>query len=68
MFSFNLASVKSTQKDIIKSIQLTKKYSTSVYDMLYAVLAKENKAILVTADEKFIQKTRFKFVKHIKDL
>src|SRR3972149_638099 len=56
------------EKNILKISRLAKKYSTSVYDMLYAVIAKENKTILVTADEGFIQKTGFKFVKHIKDI
>jgi len=50
------------EKNILKISRLAKKYSTSVYDMLYAVIAKENKTILVTADEGFIQKTGFKFV------
>ena len=44
------------------------KYKTTFYDMLYAVVAKRNKAILFTADENFIKKTKFKFVKHIKEI
>lgn len=42
---------------------LAKKYKTSVYDMLYVVVAKKHKADLITADEKFINQTKFKFVK-----
>lgn len=68
MYSFNLTSVRLTQKQVVKSIQLSKKYSTSVYDVLYAVVAKEKKTVLITADENFILKTGFKFVKYIKDL
>lgn len=43
--------------------KLAKKFKTSVYDMLYAVVAKHHKAILITADVEFIKQTGFKFVK-----
>lgn len=60
IYSFN-------KEDYIEAAILARKYNTTVYDMLYAVVAKRNKSILVTADENFIKKTKFKFVKHIKD-
>lgn len=67
LFETNLSIYHPLQDDIIASTKLAKKHKTSVYDMLYSVVAKKNKATLVTADEKFVQKTGFKFVKHIKD-
>lgn len=68
LFKANLKIFEPSQKDIFKSSELAKKHKTTVYDMLYAVIAKKNKTILVTADDSFVQKTGFKFVKHIKDL
>lgn len=56
------------KEDYINAAVLAKEYKTTVYDMLYAVVAKRNNCMLVTADENFIKKTRFKFVRHIKDL
>lgn len=52
-----------TKKNLLDSASLAKKYKTTVYDMLYAVVAKENKCELVTADENFLKKTHFPFVK-----
>lgn len=49
--------------DMVYAAVLARKYSTTVYDMLYAVIAKKHKTILVTADERFIQKTKFSYVK-----
>ncbi len=56
-----------TEAHILESAKSAKEYKTSVYDMLYAVLAKQHKAILVTADRKFIEKTKFPFVKLLTD-
>jgi len=50
-------------EDIIYAAQLAKEYKTSVYDMLYAVIAKRSNCTLITADEKFAQKVKFPFVK-----
>lgn len=52
-----------TEKDVKESARLAKKYKTSVYDMLYAVVAKIHKVNLITADEKFVEQTGFKFIK-----
>lgn len=49
--------------DVKNATKLAKKYKTSVYDMLYAVVAKHHRASLITADEKFARQTKFKFVK-----
>jgi predicted nucleic acid-binding protein len=68
IFEAELKNYEVSQKTLLNTSALAKKYNTSVYDMLYAVVAKENKANLITADDKFIEKTGFKFVKHIKDI
>lgn len=57
-----------SKADLLEASIAARKYNTTFYDMLYAVVAKRNKTILVTADGNFIKKTGFKFVKHIKDL
>lgn len=57
-----------TKKDLIETATLAKKYHTTVYDMLYAVVAKDNNCMLITADEKFLKKTQFPFVKLLKTL
>lgn len=46
-----------------KAVLMSKEYSVSVYDAVYAVLAKEKSCNLVTADKKFIEKTNLPFVK-----
>ena len=65
IFKSALSKYEPDQTDILKATKLAKKFKTSVYDMLYAVIAKTNKCILITADENFVKKTGFKFVKHI---
>lgn len=57
-----------TQEDIIETFRLAKKYHTTVYDMLYAVIAKKLKTILVTADKKFVESIKFSYVKFLADL
>lgn len=52
-----------TEYEVKEAARLAKKYKTSVYDMLYAVLAKSQGVILITADEQFVRQTNFKFVK-----
>jgi len=49
--------------EIVEATLLAKKSGTTVYDMLYAVVANKHKVLLITADEKFIKKTKFPFVK-----
>lgn len=53
--------------DVKLAARLAKKYGISVYDMIYAVVAKKHKTSLVTADEKFADATKFKFVQLLKD-
>ena len=57
-----------SEKELLLASVLAKKYKTSVYDMLYAVIARQHNTILYTADKNFIKKTRFKYVKHISEV
>lgn len=65
---FDLNVYRPTFKDVHKTTKLAKKYNTTVYDMLYAVVAKKHKTYLFTADDNFTRKTNFKFVKLLKDV
>ncbi len=63
IYQANLSVYSITEPMVKEAAKLAKKYKTSVYDMLYAVVAKTQKINLITADEKFIKQTGFKFVK-----
>lgn len=63
IYKANLSIYSPTESDVKEAAKLAKKYKTSVYDMLYAVLAKTQKINLITADEQFIKQAGFKFVK-----
>ena len=63
LFDANFDIYNPTLADLVDAGVLAKKYKTAVYDMLYAVVAKNKKCILVTADENFVAKTKFKQVK-----
>lgn len=65
---FGLNLYHPTFEDVHKATKLAKKYETTVYDMLYAVVAKKHKTRLITADDNFLKKTGFKFVKLLKDV
>ena len=57
-----------TKDDVFEAARMAKKYHTSVYDMLYAVVAKKNNCQLITADTKFAEKVQLPFVKTIKEV
>lgn len=50
-----------------KAVTMAKKYKVSVYDASYAVLAREKKCVLITADSKFASQIKLSFVKNLKD-
>lgn len=54
--------------DVMEAMLGAKKYKTTVYDMLYLVVAKKHKTVLVTADERFVARTEFPFVKLISEI
>ena len=57
-----------TEKDLTEASLLAKKYNTSVYDMIYAVIAGKKQVTLVTSDNKFANKTNFSFLKVLSTL
>lgn len=57
-----------TEKYLMEASLLAKKYNTSVYDMIYAVIAEEKQATLITSDNKFANKTKFSFLKVLSSL
>lgn len=67
LYKLPLIIYQEDKKDVLKAAKFAKKYKTSVYDMLYAVVAKRKKIQFITADTKFKEKTKFSFVKTLKD-
>lgn len=63
LYKWNLHIEYPSEEDLLESLRLSKKHTTTVYDMLYAVLAKKLKTHLVTADNKFHLKTKFSYVR-----
>lgn len=63
IFKADLSVYEVAEKDIFQASIEAKKYKTSVYDMLYAVVAQRHNTILITADERFVRKTKFSYVK-----
>lgn len=57
-----------SKANLLEAAHLAKKHKTTVYDMLYAVVAKEQKCTLITADQQFLKKTRFPFVRLLQAL
>lgn len=45
------------------AVEFARAYNTTVYDAVYAVLAKEKKCYLITADDKFAKLVNLPFVK-----
>lgn len=54
-------------KLIKKACQFSKKYDVSVYDATYAVIANEKGCNLITADDKFADKTNLSYIKKLSD-
>lgn len=63
LYGLQLSVYNSDQADMTATAQEARKYKTTVYDMLYTVVARKHNLTLVTADEKFVRKTQFPFVK-----
>lgn len=68
LYKSNLIICSVTEDLLIEAATLAKKYKTSAYDMIYAVLAKKNKTKLITADNKFANKVKFPFVQTLAKL
>lgn len=68
LYDANFVIYEVNQEDIIEAALLAKKYKTSVYDMVYVVIAKNKKVNLITADNKFTNKVNFSFVQTLSKL
>lgn len=64
----NLNIFHPTLESIKKAAIFAKKYSVSVYDAVYAVIAFEKKCNLITADGKFIAKTNLNYILNLNTL
>lgn len=62
LYEANFIVFEINQKMLTESAALAKEYGTSVYDMVYAVIAKNKNIHLITADKKFAKKVNFKFI------
>lgn len=62
LFESHLRLIIETKDNITEAALLAKKYHTSVYDMLYAVIAKTHNTVLITADKRFVKTVNFSFV------
>lgn len=60
--------IESSTFDLIaKAVTFAKKYNVTVYDAIYAVLAKEKGCKLITADKKFAEKINLPFIKLLQE-
>lgn len=64
---YNIPVISPNAEFMEKAISFSKKYSVSVYDSSYAVLALENKCDLITADDKFAKQVNLPFVKTLNE-
>ena len=65
LFDVRLQEYSPTQKDIIDASISAKTQGTSVYDMLYVIIARNKKTTVITSDKKFARKADSPFVKVI---
>lgn len=68
LYQMNLQIYHIQEKDLKIATRMAKQQGTTVYDMLYAIVAKKHKTQLFTADEKFASATKFRFVRLLKDI
>lgn len=68
LYQMNLQIHRTQEKDLKIATRMAKKQGTSVYDMIYAVVAKKHKAQLITSDERFVKATNFPFVKLLHEI
>ncbi|HLE49951.1 MAG TPA: type II toxin-antitoxin system VapC family toxin [Patescibacteria group bacterium] len=63
VYELGLRVENTDKKLLVEAAAMAKQKGTAVYDMLYAVLAKRLGVELMTADRKFVSRTKFDFVK-----
>ena len=64
---YNLEIFRPSVEELIKATSFAKDNHVSVYDAVYAVLAREKKCDLITADEKFVKQVNLPFVKALSE-
>lgn len=67
LYKLNLNIVDLSEEEVKLSAKFAKKYKVSVYDAAYAVLAKQKKCKLITADTKFVSQVKLPFIRNLKD-
>jgi len=65
--NLNLKIVAFSEEAMKRTIEFAKKYKVTVYDASYAVLAKQKRCDLITADEKFVKAVKLPFVKTLSE-
>lgn len=65
LYSFNFEVFYPSQEYIKEAVKFAKKYKVTVYDASYAVLARNKKCAMVTADEKFVSQVNLSYVKKL---
>ncbi|OGG25753.1 hypothetical protein A2960_05400 [Candidatus Gottesmanbacteria bacterium RIFCSPLOWO2_01_FULL_39_12b] len=68
LYGVKLSAYDPDENDMLVTVQQANKSKTTVYDMLFAVVAKRHDTILITADEKFVQKTKFPYVRLLSEI
>jgi predicted nucleic acid-binding protein len=63
LYEANFLIYEIAESDLAEAAIQAKEYRTSVYDMVYAVIAKNKECILITSDNKFANKVKLSFVK-----
>lgn len=63
LFELKLNMHHVTPQLLFAAIQLSTSHAVSVYDALYAALAKEMNCDLITADEKFVRQVNLSYIK-----
>ena len=60
---YQLKMIPAKLEILVDSIEFAKRYKVSVYDAVYAVIAREYDCNLITADQKFHEKVKQKYIK-----
>lgn len=68
LYLSRLISHEEQENEIVQAAILAKKFRVSVYDMIYTVVAQKHETVLITADERFVKRTKFPFVKLLSEI
>lgn len=62
LYTFNFHTYKASAIYLSRAAKIAKDYHISIYDAVYAVLAKEKDCKLITADEKFVNQINLPYI------